>query len=65
MGKKAKLYFIILINLLAWGYVGLRIIHSIWQATVNLIPIRFTLFMLATICLLGLAINAARATLGH
>jgi len=25
MGKKAKLYFIILINLLAWGYVGYKV----------------------------------------
>jgi hypothetical protein len=25
MGKKAKLYFIVLINLLAWGYVGYKV----------------------------------------
>lgn len=25
MGKKAKLYFIILINMLAWGYVGYKV----------------------------------------
>ncbi len=52
-------------TMLAWGYVGIRIVHSIWQATVNtIIPVRFGLFALSTICLLVLAINAVRATLG-
>lgn len=33
---------------LAWGYVALRIVHSIWQATVNtIIPVRFGLFLLS------------------
>jgi uncharacterized MAPEG superfamily protein len=49
--------------MLAWGYAGLRILHSIWQATVNTIPVRFTLFLLSSLCLIGLAINALRATL--
>jgi hypothetical protein len=50
---------------LAWAYVGLRVAHSIWQATVNtVIPVRFGLFLLSTICLLALAINALRITLG-
>ena len=49
---------------LAWGYTGLRIAHSIWQATVNtVIPVRFGLFLLSTACLIALAINAVRATL--
>jgi hypothetical protein len=53
------------INLtLAWAYVGLRIMHSVWQATVNRIPVRFGLFLIASICLIALAINAVRATLG-
>ena len=47
---------------LAWGYVALRIVHSIWQATVNTIPVRFTLFILSTICLLLLAIHAFELT---
>lgn len=50
---------------LAWGYVGLRVVHSIWQATVNRVPVRFALFLLSTICLIGLAIRAFGATLGH
>jgi hypothetical protein len=49
---------------LAWAYVGLRIAHSLWQAMINTIPVRFTLFLLSTLCLLVLAINALRATLG-
>jgi hypothetical protein len=48
---------------LAWAYVGLRIAHSIWQSTVNTLPIRFGLFILSTICLIGLAANALVATL--
>ena len=48
---------------LAWAYTILRIIHSIWQATVNLVNIRFLLFLASTICLLILAINALWATL--
>jgi hypothetical protein len=52
------------INLtLAWAYVGLRIAHSLVQATWNRVSVRFTIFCLATACLLLLAINAARATL--
>jgi hypothetical protein len=48
---------------LAWAYVGLRIVHSVWQATVNRVSVRFALFILSTICLFGLTINALRATL--
>jgi hypothetical protein len=47
---------------LAWGYVILRIIHSLYQALINKVPVRFTIFTLSTLCLLGLAINAVRAT---
>jgi hypothetical protein len=44
---------------LAWGYVGLRIIHSLVQATTNVVRIRFPIFVLATICLVCLTIHAA------
>ena len=44
---------------LAWGYVALRIAHSIVQATVNVVRIRFTLFALSTFCLLSLTVHAA------
>jgi hypothetical protein len=47
------------INLwLAWGYVGFRVAHSIVQSTVNIVPIRFTIFFLATFCLVGLTVHA-------
>ena len=45
--------------LLAWGYVALRIAHSIVQATWNRILARFILFALSTLCLLGLTLHAA------
>ena len=48
---------------LAWGYVVFRIIHSLYQALVNKVSVRFVIFLLSTICLAGLAINAVRATL--
>ncbi|MFC1796099.1 MAPEG family protein [Pseudomonadota bacterium] len=48
---------------LAWAYVGLRVVHSIWQSTVNIISVRVTLFTLSTLCLWVLAVNAVRATL--
>ncbi|MFM7027688.1 MAG: MAPEG family protein [Chakrabartia sp.] len=48
---------------IAWGYTGLRILHSLWQSLVNTIPVRFMLFLLSTLCLTALAINAVRVTL--
>ena len=44
---------------LAWGYVAFRILHSIFQATVNVVPVRFLIFLLATLCLIGLTTHAA------
>lgn len=48
---------------LAWGYVLIRIVHSIWQATVNKVQTRFLLFLASTLCLIVLAIRALIATL--
>ena len=50
---------------LAWGYVALRIVHSIWQATVNKVSVRFALFNLSTICLLVMAIHGFTLTALH
>ena len=47
---------------LAWGYAGLRVLHSLWQATVNRLPVRMLLFTASSLCLIALAINAACAT---
>jgi hypothetical protein len=49
---------------LAWAYVGLRVVHSIVQATVNNVAIRFTLFSLSTLCLIGLTTHAALRLIG-
>ncbi|EDL48122.1 MAPEG family protein [Erythrobacter sp. SD-21] len=49
--------------LLAWIYVGLRIIHSVYQATVNVVKVRFLFFLLSSIALTILAIRAVMATL--
>lgn len=43
---------------LAWAYVVLRIIHSLVQATVNRVPLRFALHALGTLPLIGLATHA-------
>ena len=52
------------INLyLAWGYVALRIVHSLIQAMVNIVAWRFLVFMLASLCLLGLTVHAAASVI--
>jgi hypothetical protein len=48
---------------LAWAYVGLRIAHSLYQALVNKVMVRFAFFLASTICLIILAINAFMATI--
>ena len=48
---------------LAWGYVLLRVIHSFVQTLGNIIELRFCVFLLSTLCLFGLTINAALALL--
>jgi hypothetical protein len=44
---------------LAWLYVALRVVHSLVQATVNVIMIRFSVFAVATLVLLAMAVRAA------
>jgi hypothetical protein len=48
---------------LAWLYVGLRIAHSLVQAIVNIILLRFAIFMAASVVLLAMAVRAALAVL--
>jgi hypothetical protein len=43
---------------LAWAYVVIRIVHSLVQATVNVILIRFSIFMLGTLVLIALCVHA-------
>lgn len=44
---------------LAWAYVVLRVVHSLWQALVNVIAIRFYLFAASSLVLFVLALKAA------
>jgi hypothetical protein len=44
---------------LAWLYVGLRVVHSLVQATINVILVRFGVFAVATLVLLAMTIRAA------
>ncbi|MGJ8537867.1 MAG: MAPEG family protein, partial [Parasphingopyxis sp.] len=44
---------------LAWVYVGLRVLHSLVQVTINRVMFRFMLFALSSIVLIWLTINAA------
>ena len=39
---------------LAWAYVALRVAHSLVQAISNRVPVRFALFFLASLALIGL-----------
>ncbi len=49
---------------IAWVYVGLRIAHSIVQATVNRVVVRFALFALSTFALMALILHAAIPVFG-
>lgn len=51
-------------RVVAWSYVTLRIVHSVWQATVNRVSGRFILFLLSTAALIGLAGRAAMVAFG-
>jgi len=44
---------------LAWLYVVIRIVHSLVQATVNIIVVRFFIFVLASLVLGALTVHAA------
>lgn len=48
---------------LAWAYVALRIIHSVYQATVNKVPVRFALFLASSLCLVAMAVHGVLATI--
>jgi hypothetical protein len=44
---------------LAWLYVALRVAHSFVQAMINIVMLRFAIFMAATLVLLVMSIRAA------
>ena len=45
-------------TLLAWIYVGLRVAHSLVQATANVVMARFVLFALSSLVLIALILHA-------
>ena len=46
---------------LGWTYVGLRILHSLVQATVNKVTVRFAIFVLSSFALIALILHAGIA----
>jgi hypothetical protein len=44
---------------LAWAYAALRVAHSLVQALINIVMLRFSLFITATLVLSALALRAA------
>ena len=46
---------------LGWAYLALRIVHSLVQATVNKVIVRFAVFVLSSLVLLALVVHAAIA----
>ncbi|MFT4519457.1 MAG: hypothetical protein ACI9JM_001853 [Halioglobus sp.] len=41
---------------LAWLYVGLRVVHSLIQCTANKVMLRFSVFALSSLVLIGIAV---------
>ena len=50
--------------MMAWVYVGSRVVHSIVHSTTNNVPIRFGLFVIGTLALLVMAVNGSIALTG-
>lgn len=48
---------------LAWVYVGARVLHSIVQATINKVNLRFMIFVISSFILMALVARAAVAVL--
>mgnify|MGYP006344082439 CR=1 FL=1 len=51
--------------MIAWAYVFLRVIHSIFQATMNKVMIRFIIFVLSSLALMALVLHAYLAVIHH
>lgn len=49
---------------LAWAYVVIRVLHSLIQATANIIPIRFLVFTISTFVLIALLVRTAATVWG-
>lgn len=51
--------------LLAWIYVGLRVAHSLVQATANRVMVRFVLFALSSLVLIAMIFHAGTVVFGY
>ncbi|MBA3549023.1 MAG: MAPEG family protein [Nannocystis sp.] len=49
--------------MLAWTYVGLRVAHSLFQATINKIEVRFALFFVSSLVLAAMTVQAVLAVM--
>jgi len=49
---------------LAWGFVALRILHSVVHCTFNFIPLRFVLYVISAVSLWCMVGRAVLASLG-
>ena len=49
---------------LAWAYVGLRVVHSLVQGTINRVPLRFSIFALSTLALIAITVREVLALAG-
>ena len=47
--------------MLAWAYVGLRVLHSLIQVSVNVVAFRFLVFSLSSLTLMTLAVRNVMA----
>jgi hypothetical protein len=50
--------------LLAWAYFGLRVAHSLVQVTANKVLVRFVLYLLSSLVLIALLLDAAMVVFG-
>ena len=50
---------------IAWVYVGLRVLHSIVQITINRVLVRFAIFMLSSLALAALVLHALLTAFHH
>jgi hypothetical protein len=46
---------------LAWSYVGLRVLHSLIQNTINRVMLRFTVFALSSLVLIAITVRCLLA----
>jgi hypothetical protein len=46
---------------LAWSYVGIRVVHSLIQCTINYVPARFTVFSIGSIVLFVITVRGLLA----